>query len=106
MKKITSIITLGIFVFALSASFVFAAPQERVSAFVCPVFNSSAVGMHNPNTFEIYGGDYSLLPGKAGVHPGGPVSVPINATNGDGAGSPPGPHSGPGDTDYTAIWAN
>jgi hypothetical protein len=82
-----------------------ATSPDRYAAFVCPVFNSnSAVGDHNPNTFGIAEGHFSLLPGKAGVHPGGPVMVPVNATNADGYGSPPGSHSEPGETDYTAIW--
>ena len=69
------------------------------TAFVCPVFNSDSVGEHNPNVFEIAGGDYSIIPGKSQGW-----SVPDHATNGDGAGGPFGPHSSPGDTDYTAIW--
>jgi hypothetical protein len=75
------------------------AQMDLVTAagFVCPVFNpDSAVGAHNPNAHLIGGGDYTIL--------GPEVSVPTHATNGDGAGSPPGPHSSPGDTDYTAIW--
>jgi hypothetical protein len=82
-----------------------ATAPDRVEAFVCPVFNpNSAVGDKNPNAFLIGEGHYSIAPGKAFVHPGGPVMVPEHATNADGAGSPPGPHSEPGDTDYTAIW--
>lgn len=83
---------------------------EKVEAFVCPVFNDdAAVGDHNPNVITIYDGDYSILPGKAGEH--GPnvtehMMVPITATNGDGDGSPAGPHSSPGDSNYTAVWNN
>ncbi len=70
--------------------------QVTAAGFVCPVFNADAVGAHNPNAVGIGGGDYSII--------GPDVSVPEHATNGDGAGTPPGPHSQPGDTDYTAIW--
>ena len=69
------------------------------TAFVCPVFNSDAVGEHNPNAISIADGDSSIIPGKSQG-----LSVPDHATNGNGAGSPGGAHSSPGDTDYTAIW--
>lgn len=89
---------------------VVAAQEEKVDAFVCPVFNDdAAVGDSNPNVITIYGGDHSLLPGRAGEHGPGVdefMSVPEGATNGDGGGSPAGPHSSPGDTDYTAVWNN
>jgi len=75
-----------------------AAPVEKTDGFVCPVFNSiSAVGAHNPNAVQIAGGDYTVI--------GPSVSVPTHATNGDGAGSPGGAHSTPGDSDYTAVWS-
>ena len=69
---------------------------EQVDGFVCPVISTDAV-LNSPNGVAIAGGDYSIV--------GPTVSVPIFATNGDGAGSPGGAHSAPGDTDYTAIWA-
>lgn len=69
---------------------------ETVAGFVCPVISTDAV-LNSPKGGAIAGGDYTI---------GGPdVSVPLFATNGDGAGSPGGAHSGPGDTNYTAIWA-
>ena len=81
----------------MSVSFV-AASVEKTDGFVCPVFNqNSAVGEHNPNAVQIGGGDYTVL--------GPSVSVPLHATNGNGAGSPGGSHSSPGDRDYTAIWS-
>jgi len=95
--------TLTLMSFAIAAAFVlpaisFAATPEKTDGFVCPVFNSgSAVGAHNPNAVEIANGDYTI--------PGPNVSVPIHATNGDGAGSPRGDHSSPGDSDYSAIWS-
>jgi len=81
----------------------FASAPDKTDGFVCPVFNSnSAVGEHNPNAFPIADGDYSLIP-SGSPHT---ISIPIHATNGDGAGSPGGAHSSPGDSDYTAIWNN
>jgi hypothetical protein len=79
-------------------SFSLAAQPEYTDGFVCPVFNSaSAVGAHNPNAVEIAGGDYTIV--------GPNVRIPVLATNGNGAGSPGGAHSAPGDSDYTAIWS-
>ena len=63
-------------------------------AFVCPVISTDAV-LNAKNGIAINGA-YSIL--------GPTVSVPVHATNGDGAGSPGGSFSSPGDTDYTAIW--
>jgi len=84
----------------LVPSFAFADAPEKTDGFVCPVLNET-VGANNPNAFAISDGDYSLFPG------GTPntISVPELATNADGAGSPGGAHAKPGDSDYTAIWA-
>lgn len=68
---------------------------EKVDGFVCPVISTDAV--LNSAKGIVINGAYSVL--------GPDVSVPVHATNGDGAGSPGGPFSRPGDTDYTAIWA-
>lgn len=69
---------------------------QTTDGFVCPVITTENV-LHSPKAQPIAGGHYTI---------GGPdVSVPLHATNGDGAGSPGGAHSQPGDTDYTAIWA-
>jgi hypothetical protein len=69
---------------------------EKVDGFVCPVITTENV-LHAKNGAPIGEGHYTV---------GGPdVSIPLHATNADGAGTPPGPHSQPGDTDYTAIWA-
>ncbi|HSS66620.1 MAG TPA: hypothetical protein VLS27_19475 [Gammaproteobacteria bacterium] len=70
---------------------------ERVDGFVCPVITTAAV-LNSPNGMPIGEGHYTII--------GPDVMIPVHATNGDGQGSPPGPHSQPGDTDYTAIWAN
>lgn len=69
---------------------------EKVDGFVCPVISTDAV-LNSPNGVAIAGGDFSVV--------GPTVSIPLHATNGNGSGSPAGPHSAPGDTDYTAIWA-
>lgn len=82
----------------LTPTLSFAATPEKTDGFVCPVFNDgSAVGENNPNAVQIAGGDYTIV--------GPSVPVPLHATNGDGAGTPGGDHSAPGDTDYTAIWS-
>ena len=65
------------------------------NGFVCPVITTDAV-LNSPHGMAIGEGHYSII--------GPAVRVPIHATNGDGTGTPPGPHSAPGDTDYTAIW--
>jgi len=98
MKKLTATIAsftfvfIGVLAFAGSASAV-----EMTEGFVCPVISTDAV-LNSPKGGALgETGDYTI---------GGPdVMVPIHATNADGAGVPGGDHSGPGDTDYTAIWA-
>ena len=78
-----------------------AGPPEKVEAFVCPVFNNTAVIDHNPNVQPIFGGDYTILPGKAVG-----LMVPVHATNDNGAGRPDGPHLKPGSPGYSPIWNN
>jgi len=73
----------------------FAAPPEKVEGFVCPVITTAAV-LHSPKAMAIGEGHYSII--------GPDVSVPVHATNDNGAGSPGGPHAAPGDSGYTAIW--
>lgn len=94
MKKLL----IGLFIasIALLSVFVSAVP-ERNDGFICPVFNdNSQAGVRNPNAVPIGGGDYTIL--------GPNVEVPVHAMNADGAGSPGGEHSSPGDSDYTPIW--
>lgn len=93
MKKILAYFAVLI---ALS-SVALAAPIDKTDGFVCPVIHSDAVGIHNPNAVPIAEGDYTIV--------GPRVSVPLTATNGDGTGTPGGSHSGPGDTNHTAVWA-
>jgi hypothetical protein len=64
------------------------------TGFVCPVIGTEAV-LHAKNGIEINGA-YSII--------GPDVKVPVDATNGNGSGSPAGSYASPGDSDYTAIW--
>jgi hypothetical protein len=85
-----------------------AAPPERADdPFVCPVLkvNENAVEHTDGRFDEIGEGEYTFGPGGAGDPETFNGNVPDHATNADGAGSPGGAHSAPGDTDYTAIWS-
>ena len=93
-KTLLSLTVLGI---AALPAIGFAAPVEKTDGFVCPVIKTDAV-LNSPKGMSIGEGHYTII--------GPNVSVPVHATNGNGAGTPPGPHSEPGDTDYTAVWAN
>ena len=113
MIKSTMKLTLAVFTTSLLASGAYATPVslsdsqmdsvaaggvEKVGGFVCPVITTDGV-LNSPNSMEIAGGHYSII--------GPDVSVPERATNDGGAGRPgSGDHASPGDTDYTAIWAN
>ena len=102
MSKLFRILLIVAALTAFSATAAFAdGPVEKTGGFVCPVLGGQAGMDHGQSAPDplvgIGGGDYTVA--------GPDVSVPIFATNGDGAGTPPGPHSAPGDTDYTAIWA-
>jgi hypothetical protein len=90
----------------LSASSASAAPPERADApFVCPVLTISGQAADNGHFNSIGDGQYTFAPGNAGSADTFNGNVPDHATNADGAGSPSGAHSAPGDTDYTAIWS-
>lgn len=95
MKKL-----LFLSVFAAAALFIPTTVDavERVDGFVCPVITTENV-LHSPKGGTLGDtGHYTI---------GGPdVSVPVHATNMDGAGVPAGPHAMPGDTDYSAIWGS
>ena len=74
-----------------------AAPPETTDGFICPVLGGQAGVNGAADVFvPIAGGDQTII--------GPSVTVPIGATNQDGAGSPGGTHASPGDPDYTAIW--
>ena len=76
-----------------------------IADFVCPVLPGSEQRGQSEQFITLPNGDKSILPGHAGEEFDSPVDVGDHATNGDGAGSPGGSHSTPGDTDYTAIWS-
>lgn len=109
MTKSTMKIALAMFATGLFASTAYAEPlsltdvqmdsvaaggESTPTGFICPVISTDAV-LNSVNGIAINGA-YSIL--------GPEVAVPVNATNGDGTGSPGGTYSSPGDTDYTAIW--
>lgn len=111
MMKTALKLALAVAIVGLLASSVYAGPillsdaqmdavaaggVERVDGFVCPVIFTDAV-LNSPHGRMIGEGHYTII--------GPDVMVPVHATNGNGAGTPPGPHSAPGDRDYTAIWA-
>jgi hypothetical protein len=101
MKKVLRILVLTGMLSALAVTAAFAAPApDKVDAFVCPVLGGQAGGEQgnsNPGIFVTIGdGDTTIL--------GPEVSVPIHATNENGAGSPAGDHASPGDPGYTPIW--
>ena len=101
MKKVLRILVLTGMLSALAVTAAFAAPApEKVDAFVCPVLGGQAGGEQGNSDVEkfvgISDGDTTIL--------GPEVSVPIQATNDNGAGSPGGDHASPGDQGYTPIW--
>lgn len=102
MKRVIGAAAGAALLFSAATGFAAAgAPPETTDAFICPVLggeggaNAYASG-HGPFV-EIAGGDLTLI--------GPDVSVPLHATNDDGAGSPGGDHASPGDSDYSPIWA-
>jgi hypothetical protein len=66
------------------------------SGFVCPVISTDKV-LNSPKGSTLSEGDFTIS--------GPDVTVPTNATNGDGTGSPTGAHQSPGDPNYSAIWS-
>ena len=84
-----------------------AAPPDRAEdPFVCPVLTVSEQAAANSGRFDSLGnGEYTFGPGAAGSTETFNGNVPDLATNADGAGSPGGSHSSPGDSDYSAIWS-
>lgn len=94
IKQTFAFLTAGLFVLVIFAGSAHAV--DMTGGFVCPVISTDAV-LNSPKGGAIGQGDYTI---------GGPdVMIPVIATNGDGTGTPPGPHSAPGDTDYTAVWS-
>lgn len=116
MIKATLLMASAIMISGLLASSAFSAPltlndaqmdgvaaggMEKVDGFVCPVIAGGGV-MNNGKFFPIgTGGEGDMI--YYSFH-GPDVSVPVHATNGNGAGRPGGDFSKPGDTDYSAVW--
>ena len=96
--------TLAVAIFANSAAA--SSPERAEEPFVCPVLTVNQRAVEHAGKFnEIGEGQYTFGPGAAGSTETFNGNVPTHATNADGAGSPGGSHSAPGDTDYTAIWS-
>ena len=106
-RRITTVMGITAVVAAVAAGPAFAGPPDRASdPFVCPVLTLPEQAALNSGHFNSLGdGQYTFGPGSAGSADTFNGNVPNHATNGDGAGSPGGPHSAPGDTDYSAIWS-
>ena len=110
MRKRVLIATTAVTALAgISANGAMAAPPDRVGddAFVCPVLKISdqAVESTDDKFGRIGEGEYTFAPGNAGIAGEFNGNVPLDATNGDGSGTPGVDHSSPGDTDYSAIWS-
>ena len=105
-KPMLALVTTAAALAGLPASSALAASPARADApFVCPVLTISGQAPE-AGPFKLLGnGEYTLAPGSAGSADTFKGNVPTGATNADGAGSPGGSHSSPGDTDYTAIWS-
>jgi len=89
-----------------TGSAVAASPDRAEDPFVCPVLTVSEQAVTHSGRFDSLGnGEYTFGPGAAGNADTFNGNVPNLATNADGAGSPGGSHSAPGDSDYTAIWS-
>jgi hypothetical protein len=107
MRKLKLVVPIAAGAVALLPTSAMAAPPDRAeSPFVCPVLTVSDQAVASSGRFNLIGnGQYTFAPGAAGSADSFNGNVPNLATNADGAGSPGGTHSAPGDTDYTAIWS-
>ena len=70
---------------------------ETTDGFVCPVLGGQAGVNGNADVFVSPAGTYNTVVGPN-------VSVPIHATNNDGASTPVSNYLSPGDPGYSAIW--
>ena len=76
------------------------AKPEFTDGFICPVITTENV-LNSPKGIDIA----DAPDGTAHYSISGPfVSVPVHATNQDGAGDLMGLHAAPGDEGYSAIW--
>lgn len=101
MRKMMFVLLVVLVLSMLTATAAFADTPLTTDGFICPVAGGRAgeQGQHNGLTFiESTGGDFYTVLGPD-------VHVPVHATNANGAGTPPGDHASPGNTNYTAIWA-
>ena len=88
--------------FVGATGFAAAEEPEFTDAFVCHVLGGEVGENGNADVFTVIGGgDVTII----ATSPDDPISVPVHATNDDGAGTPGGDHASPGDSGYTAIWA-
>ena len=98
--RILVILSLVVVGLISAAGVVSADAPEKTTGFVCPVLGGKA-GLNGNSPKLTYipsaGGPFYTVIGPE-------VTVPVHATNGNGAGSPGGWHASPGDTDYSAIW--
>lgn len=104
-------LTSALFAGSLLAAGVYAEPISLTDAqmdtvaggaFVCPVITTAAV-LNSPKGGTLVAGEYYTI----GATAPGSLTVPVQATNGGGDGSSPGPEGNfhhPGETSYTAIW--
>lgn len=105
-RRILTLVSAAVALAGLPASSALAAPPTRAEdPFVCPVLTISEQAAQSGHFNSLGNGEYTLGPGNAGSAEAFNGNVPNGATNADGAGSPGGSHSAPGDSDYTAIWS-
>jgi hypothetical protein len=106
MRKLKLAVPIAASALTLVPASAMAAPDRAEDPFVCPVLTVSDQAVTSSGRFNSIGnGQYTFAPGAAGSAGTFNGNVPNLATNADGAGSPAGSHSAPGDTDYTAIWS-
>jgi hypothetical protein len=90
----------------LGASSATAAPPERApDPFLCPVLKVSEQAVENSGQIVPLGDDSTILPGNAGSADTFNGNVPLDATNGDGEGTPGVDQTAPGDAGYSAVWS-
>ena len=105
-KRVLVAVSGGMVFGGLFASSAMGAPPERADdPFICPVLSVPDQADASGRFDDIGNGESTFAPGSAGSAETFNGNVPNQATNADGAGSPDGAHSAPGDTDYSAIWS-
>jgi len=108
MRKLVTIVVAALAL--LVGTFAPAFAHGGGNDFVQPVFQSHAVGWHNPNAQHTSSGRYKVVPVQNGngqnadIRRVNHVDASDQATNDNSAGSPSGSYLMPGDPGYTAIW--